>query len=120
MGGYSRQPLAKGKGVHCEVEPDYRQASSEGSWKQSTALGNTNRWYRRRLRMVIWKQWKRVKTRGKNLCKLGIPNGKSWEWANTRKGYWHVSNSFIAFRSITDERLSKAGYLTFSEYYLKV
>jgi group II intron reverse transcriptase/maturase len=83
-------------------------------------LSRIDRWYRRRLRMVIWKQWKRVKTRYRNLCKLGIPEGKSWEWANTRKGYWHVSNSFIASRSITNDRLSKAGYLTFSEYYLKV
>lgn len=36
MGVCSRQPLAKGKGAHCEVE-------SEGSWRQSSAPGNTNR-----------------------------------------------------------------------------
>jgi group II intron reverse transcriptase/maturase len=77
-------------------------------------------WYRRRLRMVIWKQWKLVRTRYRNLTKLGIPKGKAWEWANTRKGYWRISNSFIVSRSITNERLSKAGYLFFSDYYLKV
>lgn len=77
-------------------------------------------WYRRRLRMVIWKQWKLVRTRFRNLIKLGIPKGKAWEWANTRRGYWHISNSYILSRSITKECLSKAGYLTFSEYYLKV
>lgn len=77
-------------------------------------------WYRRRLRMVIWKQWKLVRTRFRNLIKLGIPKGKAWEWANTRKGYWHTSNSFILSRSITNENLSKAGYLFFTDYYLKV
>jgi hypothetical protein len=29
-------------------------------------------WYRQRLRMVIWKQWKRIKTKCANLQKLGI------------------------------------------------
>lgn len=83
-------------------------------------LIKVDQWYRRRLRMVIWKQWKRVRTRLRNLIKLGIPEDKAWQWANTRKGYWHIANSFITSRSITNESLSKAGYLTFSEYYLKV
>jgi RNA-directed DNA polymerase len=83
-------------------------------------LIRVDEWYRRRLRMVIWKQWKWSRTRFRNLQKLGIPKRKAWEWANTRKGYWHVSNSFILSRSITNESLSKAGYLFFSDYYLKV
>lgn len=83
-------------------------------------LVRIDEWYRRRLRMVIWKQWKLVRTRFRNLVKLGIPKGKAWEWANTRKGYWRISNSFILSRSLTNENLSKAGYLFFSDYYLKV
>ena len=35
-------------------------------------LLKVDEWYRRRLRMVIWKQWKRIRTRGRNLMKLGI------------------------------------------------
>jgi group II intron reverse transcriptase/maturase len=77
-------------------------------------------WYRRRLRMVIWKQWKRIKTKLKNLIKLGINKSKAWEWANTRKGYWHIANSFILSRTITNERLRKAGYVFLSEYYRMV
>lgn len=74
-------------------------------------------WYRRRLRMVIWKQWKRVRTRFRNLIKLGINKFKAWEWANTRKGYWHIANSFILSRTVTDERLRLAGYVFLSDYY---
>ncbi|MFV0345446.1 MAG: group II intron maturase-specific domain-containing protein [Bacteroidales bacterium] len=48
-------------------------------------------WYRRRLRMVIWKQWKLVRTRFDNLKKLGINKYKAWEFANTRKLYWRIS-----------------------------
>jgi RNA-directed DNA polymerase len=77
-------------------------------------------WYRRRLRMVIWKQWKRLRTRGRNLMKLGINKYKAWEWANTRKGYWHIANSYILSRTITNKRLCQAGYVLFSDYYRAV
>jgi group II intron reverse transcriptase/maturase len=77
-------------------------------------------WYRRRLRMVIWKLWKRVRTRLRNLIKLGINRYKAWEWANTRKGYWHTANSYILSRSITNVRLVRAGYCFFSDYYRAV
>jgi len=80
-------------------------------------LINVDEWYRRRLRMVIWKQWKRVRTRWRNLIKLGINKYKAWEWANTRKGYWHIANSFILSRTVTIDRLKQAGYIFFSDYY---
>ena len=83
-------------------------------------LLRVDEWYRRRLRMVIWKQWKRVRTRWRNLIKLGINKYKAWEWANTRKGYWHIANSFILSRSVTNDRLKQAGYIFFSDYYRSV
>jgi RNA-directed DNA polymerase len=80
-------------------------------------LIRTDAWLRRRLRMVIWKQWKRIKTKMANLIKLGINKYKAYEWANTRKGYWHIAKSFILSRTITDERLRKAGYVFLLDYY---
>ena len=44
-------------------------------------------WIRRRLRSCIWKQWKKISTKHRNLVKLGINKYKAWEYANTRKGY---------------------------------
>jgi len=85
-----------------------------------TLLIGVDEWYRRRLRMVIWKQWKRLRTRGRNLIKLGINKYKAWEWANTRKGYWHIANSFILSRSVTNDGLKQAGYIFFSDYYRSV
>jgi RNA-directed DNA polymerase len=83
-------------------------------------LSRIDEWYRRRLRMVIWKQWKRIKTKLKNLIKLGVKKSKAWEWANTRKGYWHISNSFILTTTLTNDRLRQAGYIFLSDYYLNV
>ena len=83
-------------------------------------LIRVDEWYRRRLRMIIWKQWKRVRTRGRNLTKLGIARYKAWEFANTRMGYWHTARSPILTRSVTSNRLRQAGYIVFLEYYRSV
>jgi hypothetical protein len=76
-----------------------------------------DKWYRRRLRMVIWKQWKLVRTRFTNLMKLGLSRVQSMMFSNTRKGYWRIAKSPILQTSIDNESLQKAGYLFFSTYY---
>lgn len=82
-------------------------------------LKSLDEWVRRRLRACIWKTWKRIRTRYVNLKKLGIPEGKAWEFANTRKGYWRTSNSPILSRSITNARLEKRGYVSMSTLFSK-
>lgn len=77
-------------------------------------------WYRRRIRMVIWKQWKRIITKQKNLVELGVKKSKAWEWANTRKGYWHIANSHILKTTITTDRLKQAGYVFLRDYYQRL
>ena len=83
-------------------------------------LSKLDAWYRCRLRMVIWKQWKRSKTRFANLKRLGVAREDAWAYANTRKGYWRIAHSLILSTTITNERLQRAGYIFFSDYYKKV
>lgn len=83
-------------------------------------LRNIDRWYRRRLRMCIWKQWKRIRTKLRMLIKLGLNRWKAREYANTRKSYWHTANSAILTRAITSQRLKEAGYPFLLDYYLKI
>jgi group II intron reverse transcriptase/maturase len=80
-------------------------------------LRSVDQWMRRRIRMIYWKQWKRIRTRFSKLISLGIEKGKSWEFANTRKGYWRISRSPIMQRSLTNDALKKLNYIFFSEYY---
>ena len=70
--------------------------------------------------MVIWKQWKRIKTKIANLVKLGVRKQKAYEWANSRKGYWHIAGSYILATTITTERLRLAGYVFLSDHFNKV
>jgi len=88
--------------------------------KMKMKLKELDEWIRRRIRTAYWKQWKKIKTKYVNLKKLGIDEGKSWEFANTRKGYWRISNSPVLSSSITNARLKKAGLVSLSEIYAKV
>lgn len=87
--------------------------------KMKKLMEQLDQWIRRRLRACIWKTWKRIKTRAINLMKLGLPNSKSWEFANTRKGYWRISNSPILSRTITNERLINSGFVCMASLYQK-
>ena len=83
-------------------------------------LERIDEWMRRRIRMVYWKQWKRIRTRFKMLKKCGVERQKAWEFANTRKGYWRIARSPITNRAIKTEQLRRKGYLFFSDYYRQV
>jgi hypothetical protein len=76
-------------------------------------------WLRRRLRCCIWKQWKRVRTRMRNLQRLGVSKELAYQWANTRKGYWRISASPIIQRTITIKRLKQSGYKSLEETYIR-
>jgi RNA-directed DNA polymerase len=60
-------------------------------------------WIRRRLRMCLWKHWKKPKTKIKRLLSLGVPKDKAFEWGNTRKGYWRIAGSPILHRTLDNQ-----------------
>lgn len=80
-------------------------------------LQRLDEWIRSRIRMVIWKRWKKVRTRFENLKRLGIKEEQAWMWANTRKGYWRTAHSPILLIALSNERLKRAGYLSLMECY---
>ena len=80
-------------------------------------MDDWNGWLRRRLRMYIWKQWKKPKTRVANLKKLGMEEWKAHRNGNTRKGYWTVAGSGILTHTVTNERLAQAGYFDIARKY---
>jgi RNA-directed DNA polymerase len=57
-------------------------------------LERLDKWLRRRLRQVRWKEWKRSPTRYRNLRALGIPDRDARSWAASQKGYWRVAGSW--------------------------
>jgi group II intron reverse transcriptase/maturase len=56
-------------------------------------LKQLEEWIRRRLRSCLWQQWKRVRTRIRELRALGLKEKQVLEIANTRKGAWRTSKT---------------------------
>ena len=88
--------------------------------KLSKFLMHIDEWMRRRIRMIYWKRWKLVRTRLRNLIILGINKRKAWEWANTRKSYWRIANSFILAKTLSNDRLKHFGFIYSLEYYKSI
>ena len=79
-----------------------------------------DKWIKLRLRMYIWKQWKKVKTRYKNLKKLGLNHYQAIKFANTRKGYWRIANSAILKTTLTNQFFNDLGLKSLTRQYIKI
>ena len=83
-------------------------------------LIETDKWLRHKIRAIYWKQWKKVKTKFKELKKLGVDKEKAWICANMRNGNWYCSGYFVFQTAFNNKKLRELGYPTFTEFYLKI
>ena len=58
-----------------------------------TGLQSLEAWLRRRLRSVVWKQWKRGRTRFRALRKRGVSKDLAAQTAGSPHGPWRIANS---------------------------
>lgn len=79
-------------------------------------LIETDKWARRRIRAVYWKQWKRVRTRYRILRKLKLEHWQAIKLANSRCGYWRMAETLNMV--ITKTIIAKLGYTSMLDYYL--
>jgi RNA-directed DNA polymerase len=71
-------------------------------------------WIRRRLRCIIWRQWKRVYTRAKNLMSRGLPEETAWRSATNGRGPWWnagAQHMNLAFPKSTFDRMGLVSLL---------
>lgn len=63
-------------------------------------FSDLDEWLRRRLRQIRCKEWKRYRTRRRNLRALGMPERAAREWAASQKGPWRIAGSYILQRAL--------------------
>jgi group II intron reverse transcriptase/maturase len=80
-------------------------------------FADLDKWLRRRLRQVKWKQWKRYRTRRRELRAHGIPERAAREWAGSRKGYWRIAGSAVLQRALPNAYWTELGLAGFSDPY---
>jgi len=72
---------------------------------------------RTRLRIVLWKQWKGITGRARNLMKVGVVKSRAYQLANTRKGYCRNANSPTLRTTLDKKFFLRLGLDGFGNYY---
>jgi RNA-directed DNA polymerase len=72
---------------------------------------------RHRIRAGIWKQWKRPRTRIRNLRKLGALQRDAERWGKSSWGCYRMGNHPATSTTVTNARLQRLGYVGFYNYY---
>lgn len=72
-------------------------------------------WVRRRLRAILWHQWKKPKARVRNMIRLGAPANKAWEWAYSGKKAWRMSGSAPLQRTLDNAYWRAQGLVSLAE-----
>ena len=81
-------------------------------------MKNLDGWARRHLRALTWRQWKRVRTRYKNLRHLGVTGDRLHKLANMRVGPWRAA--LVLGTVLTNQVINHWGYCSMSDYYAEL
>ena len=73
----------------------------------------TDNWFRRRMRQIRWKEWKRAKTQVVNLRRLEIRPDLAYQWGNSSRAYWRIAGSPILTRALPNEYWADVGLVLF-------
>lgn len=77
-------------------------------------------WLRRKLRCVLWRQWKKPKTRGRKLRQLDIAQKRAWRSANNGRGPWWNAGASHMNQAIPTRLLRNWGLISLMETYQRV
>ena len=96
-------------------------------WMNYFGISHTSRgvlelddWIRRRVRLYYWKQWKRPRTRRRNLLKLGANPKEVHMATRSRKGYWRMSANSIVQRALNNRWLKEQGVPDLRSIWIKL
>jgi RNA-directed DNA polymerase len=95
-------------------------------WMGYYRLANTpsvfedlDKWIRRRLRQLLWKRWKRGRTRYREFVALGVPRERAALGA-VGKSPWHMSKTPVINEALSNAYWRNAGLESLSSRYRKL
>jgi RNA-directed DNA polymerase len=77
-------------------------------------------WLRRRIRMCYWKQWRYVRTRVRNLLKMGTHPNVAIPMSFSRKGPWKCARTLATQTGMTNQWLKDQGLLSVKELWVNI
>ena len=78
-------------------------------------LEDLDGWIRRKLRALLWRQWKHVYTRAKNLMRAGLGQVRAWQSATNGHGPWWNSGASHMNAAYPKSRFDQMGLVSLLE-----
>ena len=79
-----------------------------------------DQWVRRRVRMYYWKQWKRARTRRRQLIRLGIHPAEVFKATRSHRGYWFMAGTSIVQRALDNRWLAERGVPSLKQQWVEM
>ncbi|MDY6934920.1 MAG: group II intron maturase-specific domain-containing protein [Spirochaetota bacterium] len=79
-----------------------------------------DQWIRRRFRMCFWKQWRRPRTKVRNLIKLGVSTKLAVSCGITSKGYWHSAKTEGIQIAYSNNWLKEQGLISLRDIWISL
>jgi len=90
----------RGRPAHCKLT------------ERKRALGEIAAWLRRKRRRILWRQWKRLYTRVKNLMKTGLRDEQAFRSAFKQRGPCWNSGASHMNAAIPKSRFARLGLVS--------
>ena len=70
--------------------------------------------------MCYWKQWRKTRTKVRELLKLGTSKREAILTALSRKGYWHLARTLATHSGMTNQWLKEQGLISIKEQWVNI
>ena len=74
-------------------------------------------WIRRHLRKILWRQWKRPRSRAKRLMQLGLSEERAWKSATNGRGPWWNAGASHLNQALPKKRFDRLGLVSLMDQY---
>jgi len=74
-----------------------------------------DQWIRRKLRAILWRQWKRNWTRAKEMIRRGLSHEQAWTSATNGRGPWWNAGAGHMNRAVPTRYLSQLGLVSLTQ-----
>ena len=126
MKGNLRQRLRQGRGQRLTTVIEAILPLQRGwiSYFRLAGVASTfeelDKWLRRRLRCILWRQWKTPKTRARQLIRLGLEKERAHKSANNGRGPWWNAGASHMHQGVPNRLLQKLGLLSLLQEYRRL
>ncbi|BES86490.1 group II intron reverse transcriptase/maturase [Pectobacterium araliae] len=104
------------KGVINELTPILRGWMSYFRYTEvKGVLEKIDGWVRRKLRSLLWRQWKRTYTRARMLMRAGLCEKRAWRSASNQRGAWWNAGSSHMNDAIKTAQFRRLGLISLVE-----